>query len=178
MPADVMSPVILGAVIGAGASILGGWLAGWRQSELERTKWERSRVDIVHTETRAALAALAKDLAAIAHSIMWATYKAPLTPEFTEDDLAKYESEYHNKVSDLVGAQMLVAALDHKLFSRVTPLVSEAIELGGDAYVGLRAVVENPIMGADAALAETNAKALALIKKIPGELANTLQTGA
>lgn len=173
MAQDALSPVLVGAVIGAAASLLGGWLAGWRLSKLEEEKWLRAQSAEVRGETRVALAKVTKGLAATAHTIMWATYKA-LTPEsFGEEDIARYEKEFHETVSEMVGSQMLLAALDQSLYTRVTPLVSEAISLGGDAYVALRLALMDEAE-AEPELNDVNSKALALIKRVPTVLTDLL----
>ena len=108
--------------------------------------------------------------------MMWFTYKALSQGELSDSDLSKYELEFHESVSNLVGSQMLIAALDHSLYERVTPLVSEAIELGGNTYVALKSATEDAT-AAEAELSDANAKALALIKKVPHDVANLLRSG-
>jgi hypothetical protein len=106
---------------------------------------------------------------------MWFTYKALNSGEFSDEELSKYEHEFHQSVSELVGAQMLIAALNHSLFSSITPLVSDAIKIGGEGYIALKAATFDA-NGAEGELSEVNDKALALIKRVPKEVANLLQS--
>jgi hypothetical protein len=107
--------------------------------------------------------------------MMWATYKAITSEAFDGEGLSAFEAEFHSGVAAMVGAQMNIAALDHELFQKVTPLISEAIDLGGDTYVGLKAAVEDAKACADE-LGRCNERALSLIKRLPSELANLLRS--
>ena len=100
--------------------------------------------------------------------MMWSTYKALNVRPSNRDDLHAYEQEYHEAVADLVSSQMELAGLNKQLYRRVTPLVSEAIALGGETFLALSSAAEG-VQNA-AALLDCNRRALALIKRIPEEL--------
>ena len=106
--------------------------------------------------------------------MMWSTYKALSTGQIQQEALQVYEQEFHEAVSDLVSTQMHIAALDYTLFERVTPLVSEAIALGGDTFLALNAAVEDSYDETE--LRSCNHKALSLIKRVPNELSNLLRS--
>jgi hypothetical protein len=171
---DQASTALLGAIIGASAGLLGGFLTGWRQSKLEREKWLRAREDAVLADTRAVLGDLTKTLASAAHSMMWSTYKAVNSAQIGREELLAYELEYHEAVADMVKSQMHISTLDRALYKRITPLVSETIALGGDTFLALTAAVEGSAN--EETLVDFNRQALNLIKRIPTDLANLLRT--
>jgi hypothetical protein len=173
MSLDQGSTTLIGVAIGAIAGLLGGLLTGWRQSRLETQKWLRAREDTVRADTRDALGHLAKTLASAAHSMMWSTYKALNSGPIEPEELRLYEQEFHEAVSDIVSTQMHIAALDQTLFERITPLVSEAIAIGEDTFLALKAALDDPRNESE--LSDSNHKALRLIKRIPSELSDLLR---
>lgn len=94
--------------------------------------------------------------------MMWFTYKA-LTSAFTQEDVSAYEAEFHRAVADMVGRQMNLAALEYSLFERVTPLVSEAIALGGSTFDALRTIDTTQSSQTDLMACNTKALDLATI---------------
>lgn len=165
--------VVLGVAVGALAGIVAGALAGWRQSKLEREKWTRSREDRVRSETRGAVAALARTLASTAHSMMWATFKALTSGKASLEALASFEVEFHAEVAELVGAQMRLAELDFALYEKVTPYVGQVISMGGGTYAALRASMEKAL-DAEEQLRASNQEALDLLREVPKKVAGLL----
>ena len=165
--------VVLGVAVGALAGIVGGALAGWRQSTIETEKWLRTREEQARAQTRGAVATLASSLASTAHSMMWATFKALTLGKASLETLASFEVEFHGEVATLVGAQMQLAALDHALYARVTPYIGQVIALGGNTYAALRASMEKDL-DAEERLRSCNQEALDLIRDVPTQVAGLL----
>jgi hypothetical protein len=174
MSLDPGSAAVIGASVGAITALISSFLTGWRQSQIEREKWLRSREDTLRNETRSALSDLAKTLASYSHSIMWSTHKALNARTFTEKDLENFEMELHKGIADMVSAQLHIAALDKALYERVTPKISKSIALGGTTFSALRSAVKN-VGPVEAQLRSCNAEALSLIKAIPQEFGNILR---
>ncbi|MDM0105711.1 hypothetical protein QTH97_12250 [Variovorax sp. J22R24] len=173
MALDQGLAAVIGAGVGALAGIVGFAFAGWRQSKLETEKWSRAREDKARSDTRNAVADLAKTLASTAHSMMWVSFKVITAGKASHETLASFEVEFHAEVSDLVGAQMTLAALDFSLYEKVTPLVGRAIDMGANTYAALKAAMEKA-PDAEDQLKACNQDALNLIKEIPKKVAGLL----
>jgi len=106
--------------------------------------------------------------------MMWSTYKALSAGVVQPEDVRVYEQEIHQAISEMVSSQMRIAALDDALFQRVTPLISEAIRMGGDTFLALSAATQD--LSNDQPLLDCNRSALALIKRVPIELSNLLRS--
>jgi hypothetical protein len=165
--------VVLGAAVGALAGIIGFAVAGWRQSKLAAEKWSRAREDKARSDTRNAVAALAKTLASTAHSMMWASFKVLTAGKASHETLASFEVEFHAEVAELVGAQMHLAALDFPLYEKVTPFIGQAISMGANTYAALRASMEKA-PDAEDQLRACNQEALNLIKDVPKKVTGLL----
>lgn len=173
MALDQGLAAVVGAAVGALAGIVGFAFAGWRQSKLESEKWSRAREDRARSDTRNAVAALAKTLASTAHSMMWASFKVLTAGKASHETLASFEVEFHAEVSDLVAAQMNLAALDFALYEKVTPFISQAIAMGADTHAALKAAMEKT-PDAEDQLRACNQDALNLIKDVPKKVAGLL----
>jgi hypothetical protein len=124
---DQAAAALLGAAIGAFSGFGGSYLTAVRQSHLERERWQRARDDVVRADTRRAMEQLTRDMAALSHSMMWATYKALEGRSVPASAVTAYEAELHRYIADMVSAQTLVSAVDRQLYERVTPGVSKLI---------------------------------------------------
>lgn len=130
-----MDPTIVAltvALVGAISGLVGGYLAGRRQSQLEYNKWIRTREDDLAKEARLAVADLTRKLATATHGIVWLAWKAVNRPnDVTQQDISAYDDEMHKLIPDIVGALAVVSALNKDLYYKMNPLVSQFYELDG-----------------------------------------------
>jgi hypothetical protein len=131
---DATAASLIGTAIGAISGLGGGYLAGRRQTQLEREKWVRSRNDEHEKTLRLALAELTRKLAAGTHAIAWLTWKAKYaSTELTEGDLSVYNKDMKALFPDIVGSRIVVVALDKEIHTKITPLILNLYSL--DAQV-------------------------------------------
>ncbi len=169
---------LIGAAIGAIAGVLGGLFAIRAERKLEYQKWVRGREDDVRRDVRLAVAEVANKLAALAHAVMWFTYKTVATKqEPSPSILETFDKEVHELTSNLVGAQIRLAELDSSLYKQITPFVSDAINLTERVFEGTSLMRENTDHGIQA-LSECNQAALKFIKTLPQQIANLIGISA
>lgn len=119
-----------GTFIGAALALTGVLWTNSRQKRIEDVRWERSRKDELLKQVRLAAADLAKRVAAGAQAMTWLLWIAKYEPaNLTEKDIATYDREMKSLYSDLVGAEVVLAALDKHLFSKMKPLVNDLYKL-------------------------------------------------
>ena len=160
--------------ISAGLGYIGGLITSRAQARLEYDKWLRARRDDVRRDTRTALAEVASDLAALAHTIMWFSYNmADANSAPDQHAIQEYSAETNHLISDVVSAQVRLAALDRIAFDKITPSVSEAIHLSEQVDDALDVLREHRDQGRTAIL-ECNSAALSYIKDLPGRIANLI----
>jgi hypothetical protein len=127
---DAAVASLIGAAIGAISGLAGGYLTGRRQSQLERDKWFRARKDEHDKNIRLAVAELTKKLAAGTQEISWLTWKAKYTPDaLTVTDIANYNNKMAVLFPDIVGARVIVDAIDKSIHARLTPLINKLYSL-------------------------------------------------
>lgn len=128
MDATIVSLTV--ALVGAIAGLVGGYLAGRRQSQLEYKKWVRAREDDLAKEARLAVADFTRKLAAATHSIVWLAWKARFRPfEVRQQDISTYDEEMHKLIPEIVGTLVVISALNKELYDRMNPLAREFYEL-------------------------------------------------
>ena len=140
----------MGTLIGAGLALLGVWWTGKRQAELENVRWVRARKDEedkrrqtredeLRRDIRLAAAELSRKIAAGAQAISWLVWKARFDLEnLTGRDKSAYDREIKSLLADLVGAEVVVAALDKDVFARMKPLINELYLLDHQVAFAIR----------------------------------------
>lgn len=133
---------LIGAVIGAGLSLVTTLVSGWQDSKLERDRWLRVRKDQANKDLRVAVADLARRLAAGVHSIEWLTWPAKnqpdkLTAEQLDAKVRSYNQEVHGLFSELTGCLVVIAAHDRQVYEQMRALVQAFSDL--DAGVAMAA---------------------------------------
>lgn len=145
---------VLGTLLGALIAFLGLRFQASHQSVLEDRRWQRARDD-EHAkweraqgeeeakrrqtqederkkETRLAAADLSKKIAIAAHSMTWVLWIAKHDPKhLTRDIIDEHDQKMNVLYSDLVAAQVVVAALDQSLYEKTLPLVNLTYEYDG-----------------------------------------------
>jgi len=119
-----------GTFIGAALALTGVLWTNNRQKRIEDVRWERSRKDELLKQVRLAVADLAKRVAAGAQAMTWLLWISKYEPaNLTEKDISAYDREMKSLYSDLVGAEVVLAALDKNLFAKMKPLVNDLYKL-------------------------------------------------
>jgi hypothetical protein len=144
MTMDAAVAGLIGAVIGAGLSLMGTLVSGWQESKLERAKWLRAREDQAIKDLRIAVADLARRLAAGVHSIEWLTWPAKyqsddLTVDQLDDKIRAYNQEVHGLFSELTGCLVVIAALDRQVYEQMRSLVQAFSSLDADVAMAASA---------------------------------------
>jgi hypothetical protein len=161
---------LVGAVIGAIVGLLGGLLAIRAERQLEYQKWVRGREDDVRRDIRLAVAEVATKLAALAHAVMWFTYKTVNSAgRMSPSAFETYQKEIHELISGIVGAQIRLAALDKSLYKSVTPFISDAINLTERVNEATELLTKDSQQGLKVII-ECNKIALHFIKKLPEQI--------
>lgn len=135
---------IMGALVGAFTGILIALLTNWQQSRVEYQKWLRTkedeqqrwmqaREDEVVKDLRLAIAELTKKLAIGAHTMGWLTWKAKYdSANLTEEDIVDYNKKMQALFIEIVGARILVAALDKDIHTQMKPIIERLYILDGE----------------------------------------------
>ena len=119
-----------GTFIGAALALTGVLWTNSRQKRIEDIRWERSRKDELLKQVRLAAADLAKRVAAGAQAMTWLLWIAKYEPgNLTEKEISAYDREMKSLYSELVGAEVVLAALDKGLFAKMKPLVNDLYKL-------------------------------------------------
>lgn len=115
---------IFGAAIAALVALFVALYNSWRQSKLEYEKWLRAREDETDKEFRLALADLTRKIVQGTHRIIWLAWKAKNEPKnLTEEDFILYDRQMAEIFPDIVGARVIVAALNRQVHAEITPFV-------------------------------------------------------
>jgi hypothetical protein len=137
-----------------------------RSHLLEAFRNQLSRRDEAARNVRVAVAEVAKGLAAGSHAICWLCWMAKYSPkEMTSEQLRSYEKEINTILSELVGSRVILAALDEKIHSSLSPLVKKLYSL--DVQVGEATVLY-------ASSPEEGLKALAKLHRVSLEFDDEL----
>ncbi len=133
---------LIAAIIAASAAIMNAVLVGWRQSNLEQKKWQRSRKDEddkwrqnrqdeADTKLRAAISELARNITSGGQAIAWLTWKASRTPQLlTPKDISEYNTDMKMILPNIMSTHLLVVALDRTMGnSIIKPLVHQLYAL-------------------------------------------------
>jgi gas vesicle protein len=134
---------LIGASIGAIASLLGGLISGWQQRKGDAQRWYRERATEVWKEERRSLLELTTLLAEGAHAVSWLCWAATAKPdESLKADVTEYDAKMRQLLPRLVSAQAAASGLSDESFENVDPLVQQMFALDtqiGDAAVQLDA---------------------------------------
>lgn len=99
----------------------------------ESLRRQFAQEDAAHLRVITAVADLGKLLGAGAHAISWVTWFAVHSPhELTDIRLAGYEREMHKTLSQIVGARVLLAALNADLHASLAILIEDLYALDVD----------------------------------------------
>jgi hypothetical protein len=160
---------LLGLII----AFVSGLLTSRAQSHQESEKWVRAREDDVRRDIRLAIADVAEKLAAFAHSMMWTTYRVNRTNANLKEIVDTYGKESHELIGRLVSSQIRLAALDMNAYQKVTPFISNAINLSEEVDRAI-SLFQQDSRESREAVRECNHKALAFIKELPEQMGNTI----
>jgi len=117
--------IVLGGVLAAMGAMLGAWMSGRHQSELEERKWLRQREDALVETVRSDIRQLALKMGAAAHSMCWITWLAVETDLSVDDAKARfadYDREMHLLLPEIMGLMPALSTLEPKLFEELDQL--------------------------------------------------------
>jgi hypothetical protein len=147
---DKETATLIAAALAALVAIMNTFLTAWRQSRLEREKWQRARNDEMQKwqllrqdeaakAIRIAVADVARLLASGAQAVSWLTWNGVHAPDVvTEKDFDTYNQTMKSLFPQIVGAHLLLVALDKTTDETINPLVRELYILDEDvAKAGL-----------------------------------------
>jgi hypothetical protein len=122
------------AIIAAVTSIGGAVIGTWSAHSLEREKWEQTTKSEAIKERNLAIAAFARNIAACGQETSWFLSKAANDAEqFSNDDIAAYDSDVKGYLAELVSSLFFVAAHDKQAYESLLPLSKQYFELDGAA---------------------------------------------
>ncbi len=141
---------ILGATIAAIVALFVALLNSWRQSKLEHEKWLRAREDETDKEFRLAIADLTKKIVQGTHQIIWLAWKAKNEPtNLKEEDFVMYDKQMAEIFPEIVGARIMVAALNQNVHSDITPFVRRLYALDEEVAKARILFRETPEKGSE-----------------------------
>lgn len=133
------------ALIGASGALIGAWLSGRHQAELEHEKWERARKDAEDEARARAIGNLTESLAAALHTVVWFTFAARWRAElFDEQAIVDYDAEMRTHFTTVIQSLVSVARHDMPAYRELAPLVSEVWVLDGRVAISAAAYWSDP----------------------------------
>jgi hypothetical protein len=133
------------ALIGAGGALIGAWLSGRHQAELEHKKWERAQEDAAREARARAIENLTQHLAAALHTIVWFTFAARSRAElFAEQTIVDYDADMRAHFTNVIQSLVGVAHLDMSAYLRLEQLVHTVWRLDGKVAAYAAAYWSNP----------------------------------
>jgi hypothetical protein len=133
------------ALIGASGALLGAWLSGRHQVELEHKRWERARHDAAADARARAIGSLTEHLAAALHTIVWFTFAARWRAElFAEQAIVDYDAEMRTHFTNVIQSLVGVAYHDISAYRELEPLVRNIWSLDGRVAIPAAAYWSNP----------------------------------
>ena len=176
MPIDKETATLIAAALAALVAILNTFLTASRQTKLERERWQRARDDemqkweLLRQEEAAkavhvAVAEVGRFLAAGAQAVSWLTWTAVHGPDVvTASDFATYNQTMKVLFPQIVGAHLLLVALDKKTDETINPIVRELYAL------------DEAVAKADLLFAKSPAEGIAALTKCYGACDNYFQS--
>lgn len=129
---------LLAAAIGALSALIGSYLAGRQQAQLEYRKWLRTRADDVAKELGTAVAETMRKLAIGGQAITWLTWQADFRPHtINEQVISEYDAKMASLHPEIQSSLILVSAMSNELYKDLAPLMSQMYVL--DAQVSFEA---------------------------------------
>jgi hypothetical protein len=159
MTLDTQTATLVAAAIAAIASLSNTIITAWRQSHLEERKWRRARQDELDkwqqqrqddadAALRTAIANLGQQLANCVQTISWFTWKAEKAPDtLTAEEIEKYNTDMKALLPPLVGAHLIVVALDPSQDASIKPLVETMYTLDARTAVASTQLAKSPAKG-------------------------------
>jgi hypothetical protein len=153
---------ILAAAIAALVALSVALYNSRRQSNLEYEKWLRTREDQIDKDFRLAVADLTRKIVQGTHQIFWLAWKAKHEPTYlTEEDFIMYDKRMAELFPDMVGSRIIVAALNQKVHTDMTPFISRLYDLD-EEIAKIRILFREPPEKGTATLADCYDKATKL----------------
>jgi cell division protein FtsL len=137
MQIDTPTVTLIAAALAALVAIMNTFLTASRQTRLEREKWQRTRDDEMRKwellrqdeaakSVRLAVAEVARLLASAAQAVSWLTWNGTHAPDLvTESDFDTYNKAMKTLFPQIVGAHLLLVALDKRTDETINPLVQQ-----------------------------------------------------
>jgi hypothetical protein len=173
-----MDPAIaglLGAFIGGGLALLKPLVDGWSNRKLEREKAAWVRDNTVATEFRSHIAAVAREVLSIQHSMEWLCSATDAGGELTPAVMANYHVEIHSATPKLLGALATVASIDESTYENLSKLADDVFDLDSKLAAALRGYLDSPSLTSQA-VASLRAPITKLYKQLPKRIAAVMKS--
>ena len=172
---DAATAGLIGAAIGGGVAIIKSFVDGWSQRRLERAKAEWARSNVVETELRAHVAAVARELLAAQHSMEWLCSLTDGGAVLSQAAVERYHAEIHATFPKLLGALATVSSVEDRVYRELSSLSDKVFELDGVIANALRAFDGSPPK-ASAEVAKQRSGATELYRELPRSVATIMKS--
>jgi hypothetical protein len=156
------------ALIGALVALGGVFTAQLVSIALAERRTLETRQDDIVKETRLAVAELTRSMAAAIQAMAWFTAIAANTPDkLTQEDILDYDKEIKELLPNIVGALLIVSALDNEISDQLSPFMQEIYRVDGAIGAASREFTTSPEQSAKRIKYLYAAAVLPLYSKLP-----------
>lgn len=132
------SAVLLGALIGGGAAVVGATVTGTVAYWVERSRQEGTAKLASAAALREQLAVAFTALFTLQHALNWVTWFAKYAADAVNKKMVRaFDEEIHAAHPQILGAMAMVAALDLTVYQELHPLVQELYRVEHDVAAAL-----------------------------------------
>jgi hypothetical protein len=169
------SAVLLGALIGGGAAVIGTAITGTIAYRVERSRQAGAAQLASVTALREQIALAFTALFALQHALNWVIWFAKYAADDVNRKMVRaFDDEVHTAHPQILGALTLVASLNMTIYKEITPLVRQLYDVEHDVAVALHQL-ETDRETTIATLQHYLGKVLKIEEKLPLELARVME---
>ena len=172
---DPTTAGLVGAAIGGGITLVKSAVDGWNQQKLERAKADWTRENAVASELRSHIAAVARELLSLQHSMEWLCSATDSGGELTPEVMNNYHVEIHSAIPKLLGGLATVASLDESTYESLSELADEVFKLDSNLAAALRGFLDSP-PHASQTVAGLRNPITELYKQLPKRIAGVMKS--
>ena len=121
---------LIGAAIGALASLFGNLISSFIQAKQDEKRWQRSLELQGYQNLQVTIAELTREMSLIVHEIMYLTWTARSEPQkISSARIEAYDQEIYKLLPKFWSTLNYIAALDSKAYFRLLPLAQSITNL-------------------------------------------------
>ena len=171
---DAATAGLIGAALGAGATMLKTLVDGYSTRRLEAAKAQWARASVIDTELRTHVASVAKELLSAQHSMEWLCSLTDSGSTLTTTAVDTYHTEVHATFPKLLGALATVSSLNERTYRDLQVLADKVFAIDSTIADALRGHATSPA-ATSAHVAQQRVAATELYQSLPLSIARIMR---